>query len=314
MFRLDDFRTNSREEIELWVRRKLGVWKSLPKGKEKYNSLCYNPNFDPTDENLPLFDEPLTDRFDLLEECSPEEWFNKVVTKEYGTDAVDPYSKYILPKTRLYCSLDTWKSYNTTHNKSFYSAIEKFESREKIILMLLKKCHPLQFRNYRLSIFNSNKVSKLLREYAPNAKSIIDPCAGFGQRARACIKLGLNYTGYDINYYDITEDLKDYIKIEDLFSGEIDTTHYDCLLTCPPYYDNNGKPVEIYTGKNTVGKSENDFIKRMIEKYPNVDCYIIVCSRYCDLATIDLSIPGFKLQSGTKTETKERLFVLRKGE
>lgn len=119
----------------------------------------------------------------------------------------------------------------------------------------------------KVSEFRPSRTIDLITKYAPDAKTVVDPFAGFGGRAEGCKRLGLSYKGYDINTYKEHEGYN--IEHKDILTVQ-DNNHYDCLLTCCPYDD-----IEKY-GIETVYKSCDDWTDEILKRFPNVDKYIFV--------------------------------------
>jgi len=120
-----------------------------------------------------------------------------------------------------------------------------------------------------VSSFDSRKC-KIALEFCKIGK-VIDPFAGWGQRAKWFTEHGWDYTGFDLNIY---KEHRGYnVKQQDIFKAKTDETHYDILLTCPPYGDR-----EIYSNMDT-SKSEEDYVNQAMKIYPNVGTYIFFVSK-----------------------------------
>jgi 16S rRNA G966 N2-methylase RsmD len=107
-----------------------------------------------------------------------------------------------------------------------------------------------------------------------NAKSVLDPCAGWGGRMLGSVSAGAKYTGYDTNeelrepYNNMIKELK--LKnaemifkscLEDL---DFEGLEYDLVLTSPPYGN-----LEIYEGMKPFDNDDvfyEDFLISMIDK------------------------------------------------
>ena len=107
-----------------------------------------------------------------------------------------------------------------------------------------------------------------------NAKSVLDPCAGWGGRMLGSVSAGAKYTGYDTNeelrepYNNMIKELK--LKnaemifkscLEDL---DFEGLEYDLVLTSPPYEN-----LEIYEGMKAFDNDDvfyEDFLIPMIDK------------------------------------------------
>jgi 16S rRNA G966 N2-methylase RsmD len=107
-----------------------------------------------------------------------------------------------------------------------------------------------------------------------NAKSVLDPCAGWGSRMLGCISANAKYTGYDTNinlkepYDNMISDLK-LKNAEIIYESCLEDINwnglkYDLVLTSPPYEN-----LEIYEGMKPFKNDDvfyNDFLIPMIEK------------------------------------------------
>lgn len=96
----------------------------------------------------------------------------------------------------------------------------------------------------RVSMFPPYLARYLLGTYAPDAKTVVDPFAGFSGRMLGALSLGMSYTGYDINDITLDESRKLLAAIGEtacLFLADSmecdDAEEYDVLITCPPYGD-----------------------------------------------------------------------------
>lgn len=116
----------------------------------------------------------------------------------------------------------------------------------------------------KVSEFKASTTIELLQKYAPNAKRIVDPFAGFGGRLEGCRKLGLQYYGFDI-------EVKNNIPIvqRDILS-DYPVEKYDCLLTCPPYGDK-----EVWLTDMPSIKTSDEWIDVCLEKFA-CETYIFV--------------------------------------
>ena len=113
-----------------------------------------------------------------------------------------------------------------------------------------------------------------------DANNIFDPYAGWGQRHKAVIEKGKNYTGYDISPQAVKY-AKDNFNVENKLADSriAEIPEHDGLLTCPPYWN-----LEKYQadGLSKIKKWE-DFLtdyekiwKRVIEKAAPGSKYCIV--------------------------------------
>ena len=108
--------------------------------------------------------------------------------------------------------------------------------------------------------FNSSLMRQVIEKY--NAKSVYDPCAGWGERMMTCGKLGVSYEGCDIN----SELFEGYKKLYELIDGFKPVLHNndsanqlvigdaDAIITCPPYKD-----IEVYSENGAENLGDEDF-------------------------------------------------------
>ena len=94
----------------------------------------------------------------------------------------------------------------------------------------------------RVSVFQPSLARYLLQRYAPEAKTVLDPMAGFSGRMLGTCSLGMNYTGYDVSSVATKEAnlIIDFLKLDaEYIQADVHTLdirrNYDVLLACPPY-------------------------------------------------------------------------------
>ena len=111
------------------------------------------------------------------------------------------------------------------------------------------------------TVFNTSLYEKVLNKY--KSDTVLDPCAGWGERLIYCGLTGRKYVGYDINSelqaqhnYMISSNGFENHKV---FHGRdvamCDLQSADICITCPPYHD-----VEIYTDSGIENKSYDEFL------------------------------------------------------
>lgn len=115
--------------------------------------------------------------------------------------------------------------------------------------------------------FRPNLLTGFARYF--EAKSVSDPCAGWGDRLIGAIAAGVSYTGVDPNpalhpgYAEIisrfARDPGNYTTVAAAFEDYTPTREYDLVFTCPPYFT-----TEIYT----------DDALQSVVRYPNLDTWI----------------------------------------
>lgn len=94
----------------------------------------------------------------------------------------------------------------------------------------------------KISIFKPSVAKYLIKKYLDNYDTVFDPCCGYSGRMLGCCSLNKRYIGQDINPITVAEanELKKELKLnaELKVSNSIkDSKNYDCLFTCPPYFD-----------------------------------------------------------------------------
>lgn len=108
--------------------------------------------------------------------------------------------------------------------------------------------------------FNSALMRQVIEKY--NAKSVYDPCAGWGERMMACGRLGVSYEGCDINselfegykkLYEIIDGFKPVLHNNDS-ANQLVTGDADAIITCPPY-----KNIEVYSENGAENLSDEEF-------------------------------------------------------
>lgn len=111
------------------------------------------------------------------------------------------------------------------------------------------------------------------------ARSVLDPCSGWGDRLIACMSAGIRYVGVDPNsdlhknYQDMIEffmkprNRKKYTMIEDTIQeAKLPNEKFDLVFTSPPYFK-----IEQYNNRGLISDSDetewfNNFMIPMIDK------------------------------------------------
>lgn len=129
----------------------------------------------------------------------------------------------------------------------------------------------------KVSVFNPVLAKYLITRYLDDYNMIFDPFSGFSGRMLGCESLGKYYIGSDINQLHVDESnqiiqelnlMHSTVIQKDIFSYN-DESHYDCLFTCPPYYNQ-----EVY-GAEDMFKSCDDWIDYILSKF-KCDKYLFV--------------------------------------
>ena len=105
---------------------------------------------------------------------------------------------------------------------------------------------------YEVTAFRSSILVYFIRKF--NVKSVLDFCAGWGDRLLACLAMDVNYTGVDTNtdlfphYHDMVKMFGTTKKIT-LINSEFQKANiegeYDLVFTSPPYYDLENYGIDI---------------------------------------------------------------------
>lgn len=117
------------------------------------------------------------------------------------------------------------------------------------------------------------RPAEAMRMYAlANAKTVLDPCAGWGGRLFGAMAMGLNYIGYDTNielipaYQQLIDryHTKGCVELKWMDSSKADfSLHtYDTVLTSPPYF--NRERYEHMPIWRTKRQFKNEFLIPMV--------------------------------------------------
>lgn len=126
----------------------------------------------------------------------------------------------------------------------------------------MMRAFKLAHKWYGYSSFNTVAMSKVIEKY--NIQSVVDPCAGWGERMLNCYYLGVKYFGFDINsaletgYKQMKSDwhmTQQHIHFRDSQTARF-PKNIDALITCPPYYN-----LEIYSNKGVENKPYSGFLR-----------------------------------------------------
>lgn len=127
--------------------------------------------------------------------------------------------------------------------------------------------------------FNSRIAIEIMRKLnIPKESIVLDPCAGWGDRAAACGKYGIQkYIGCDPNerlapiYPKLFSAMgKSEYEFHNIPFEEYGGTECDVVLTSPPFLGRNGIMVEKYEGEKNASKFVGDeFINKFYEPMVN---------------------------------------------
>ena len=171
-------------------------------------------------------------------------------------------------------------------------------------------------RNY--TAFDTSVMQDVIKTY--NIKSVIDPCAGWGERMLCCYANDIKYQGFDINmllcegYDNMIDDFEmcnQTISFGDSSIANI-SGHYDAVITCPPYYN-----TEIYSKTGAENLSYADFLSwwnKVVQNFSNVTyfCFQINQKYKNDMSNIVLQ-NGFQLIDIISQNTKTSHFNRKNG-
>lgn len=125
------------------------------------------------------------------------------------------------------------------------------------------------FMNHPSSQFSPLIAGQIYKYF--DAKNILDPYCGWGDRALAAIALDINYTGIDSNnrlkpYYDKMIEYYPYkSNIEIIYDYceniDINKIFFDIIFTSPPYWDEKSVLLEKY---NNCENNYNAFMKKSL--------------------------------------------------
>lgn len=172
-----------------------------------------------------------------------------------------------------------WEA-NREHKKS---PIEAWQDKELVKQAALNRlnyvqhCNPFDIINAftvakiapKVSVFSVQRALDILKKYAAEYNSIVDPFSGFSARMIASARLNKRYTGFDLNEKHVQEsnEIIKYLKLDsvsvsqqDILKKE-DITIDECLFTCSPY------GAKEQWNENEITKSCDEWIDICLEKY-----------------------------------------------
>lgn len=161
----------------------------------------------------------------------------------YAPTKFNAISQWAAASLRYTCSHRNWRSPETVWGDANDRAkiLDQSMGYEKPARLILKR------KAYVASSYNVAAATALLKSV--DATSVLDPCAGWGDRLAASLVCGARYTGVDPNKNMIDA----YRSIVSLCAGNAEVIPsgfenaelsgvYDTVFTCPPYWD-----TEIYS-------------------------------------------------------------------
>lgn len=206
----------------------------------------------------------------LAEHPSALKTVGKQMNRNEGLAECDEFFKPLRAKTRC----KGW-----TREEVYAAPIEAFRECEQ---RFLKKNIPIQGEAaarrslndlYFGSVPNFRPTEAVkLYEYV-GATAVLDPCAGWGGRCFAAMKLDIPYIGFDTNdnlrkaYAGLISKYQKkaltLVYFEDSSKADFSRFEYDCVFTSPPYWDR-----ELYENMpayETKQQFNENFLKPMIE-------------------------------------------------
>lgn len=119
-------------------------------------------------------------------------------------------------------------------------------------------------RMHKYSSFSTKLMDQVIDKY--DIHSVVDPCAGWGERMADCYKHDVQYFGYDVNtmlkdgYSRMMQDFnmtKQHIQFVDSVSDDAKfPINANAVITCPPYFD-----TEVYSDKGAENLSHDNFLR-----------------------------------------------------
>jgi hypothetical protein len=169
---------------------------------------------------------------------------------------------------------DEWIEANKDKPYVLRTVQYKTEKRGYSLEDALNQCFELYSRGGSVRLFRPAISAFLIDRYG--AKSMLDPCAGWGGRCLGAMSRDVDYTGFDTN-----PDLIDCFKsMIDLIGNKTDSKvsficgdtskhiipklSFDMVLTSPPYWKSSNTLLEKYEGMPDYA-NEDDFNTRFLK-------------------------------------------------
>ena len=163
--------------------------------------------------------------------------------------------------------------YKTIENRMRYLPNKELTAYDIVRGFSISKIAP------KVSLFRPATAKYLINKYLSSYNTIFDPCSGFSGRMLGACALGKKYIGQDCNYTTISE-AKQLIARLNLSANVTcknsiyDKGSYDCLFTCPPYMNKQGRMTEIWN-EEIEPLSEDEWITTCINNY-DCNAYLFV--------------------------------------
>ena len=162
--------------------------------------------------------------------------------------------------------------FNNNKEDDLWQQVIKRKSKNRTKYPLIREVWETQQINKgSISFFSPANAKYIYKKY--NAKSVLDPTAGWGGRMLGATSLGIQYTGFDTNtnlregYDKMIQDLelKNVNMIyQDCLSYDFSELNYDLVLTSPPYVN-----LELYENMNPFKSKDlfyQDFLIPLMDK------------------------------------------------
>lgn len=159
-----------------------------------------------------------------------------------------------------YNDMDWFKIIRLFHNRQKYSDLPVTNLTVRNFMKAIEWRKGIQ----KYSSFFVDLMDQVIDKY--DIHSVVDPCAGWGERMVDCCKHDVQYFGYDINnalkdgYDEMMHDFnmtKQHIRFADSASDDVGfPVNANAVITCPPYFN-----TEIYSGEGAENLSHDEFLR-----------------------------------------------------
>lgn len=185
-----------------------------------------------------------------------------------GYKCSNNFFQYERMKTPSWNNIDCFTFWSKKKDKiiAFHESRKHLNSRDLMATTIFMKHAPAQFPPY---------IAGLIYKYF-NAKKVLDPFAGWGDRCLAAMAMGISYTGIDCNtnLIPLYEAMIDFFphkgKVRMMFDKcenvDLSKIDFDFIFTSPPFFHEFKNKMELVEHYHNSEKDYSDFISECLLK------------------------------------------------
>ena len=211
-----------------------------------------------------------------------------------GYKCSNNFFQYERIKTPSWNNIDCYNFWMRKKDKiiAFHESRKHLNSRDLMATAIFMKHAPAQFPPF---------IAGLIYKYF-DAKKVLDPFAGWGDRCLAAMALGISYTGIDCNdnLIPLYKEMIDFYphdgKIKMMFEKcenvDLKKIDFDFIFTSPPFYHEFKNNMELVEHYNACEKDYDTFMSecllKLITNVINTKPHVWICLNITEMMYDDL--------------------------